>query len=847
MKKENPYILPKLVKPVRYSIELAPDLDSLSYSGSETITLDVLEETGKIVINCKDVEIIKAEIDQKIKRSDIVYDPDYETATIFFEDRIKKGKASMHIEFEGRIHEDMRGFYKSDYTDAKGAKKVMGATQFEATDARKCFPCFDEPAMKAVFGLTLIMPKDLTAVSNMPVKEEKMQGAKKRVEFHDTPIMSSYLLAFAIGELEHVEGKTKQGTKVRIITTPGRKHQGNFALEVAIKSLEYYNNYFGMPYPLPKLDLIAIPDFEAGAMENWGLVTYRETALLIDEEISSAAARQRVAIVIAHELAHMWFGNLVTMRWWNDLWLNEGFASWMEYKALDCLFPEWDIWTQFYHENVSLAMASDGLESTHPIEVEIINPNEISETFGTVVYNKGAAIIRMLEQYLGEKTFQKGLQGYLSRFKYSNAVTDDLWSSLSEASKKPVKVMMDSWTKQLGYPMLDVRVSGNKLLFKQERFFFTGRKQDQSRWFIPIAIKDNNKTRYYELSCDENGEIAGSLGSQVNADQVGYYMVRYDESALKMRIDEIKNKRLSSLDRVGLASNVYSLARSNYIPATDFLSLILAYQKETDYTVFSEISTDITQLQSLFSNAKFSDKLNKFIRRIFQETYRRLGWDEKPNEEHTTKLLRAIAISMMGFSEDPEVLNEAKRRFSQYLKDKKLNPNIRSVVYALAAWCGDNDAYEKLLSLHKESGLQEEKVRLLRALGLFKQKDLLSKTLAYSLSSDVRQQDTLLCAASVAMNPHGKDLAWEFFKDNWNTFYERYGKEGHMMPYFVKYLTAGFSTIEKREDVDKFFTDHQAPTAKRAIEQSLEDIQVSCNFIENNEKGIAKWLNAEIK
>lgn len=356
-------------------------------------------------------------------------------------------------------------------------------------------------------------------------------------------------------------------------------------------------------------------------------------------------------------------------------------------------------------------------------------------------------------------------------------------------------------------------------------------------------MSNSEATSYVELK-EKEQQVKGSTETIINKSQVGFYLVKYTAEMLKRHEELIRKKHLSSLDRVGLSSNAHALARSNYIPATTFFSLVDAYQDEADYTVLSEIATNLTLIQNLFPNAPFSRAFNTFIRSIFQQTHNRLGWNERSQEEHTTKLLRATAISMLGFNEDPEVIQEAKKRFEQHRTKNNLNPNLRAVVYGLAAWSGDEETYEQLIALYREHDLQEEKVRLLRALALFKQKNLLERTLTFSLSKEVRSQDTLLCVAAVATNIYGKELAWQFFKDNWNEFYRRYGKEGHMMVYFVDYLASGFSTLEKKKEVQQFFTDHKAPTAKRAIEQALEEIQVNYNFVQNNEKEINAWLHA---
>src|SRR5919106_3407353 len=494
-------LLPAEVRPVAYRISLAPDLTAFTFAGEETIEIEVSQPTSQIVLNAAELEIQEAYLlrdGQRLPAQAIALDAEQETATLTFAAPLPTGTMQLFMRFTGILNDKLRGFYRSEYTLPDGVKRVMATTQFEAPDARRAFPCWDEPAHKAKFEISLIIPSDLTAISNMPIVGETPQASgTKLVRFAESPIMSTYLLAIMVGEFESVEAQA-EGTLVRVWTTPGKKEQGRFALDVSCRLLSFYNNYFGIPYPLPKLDLIAIPDFAAGAMENWGAITYREVALLVDPAHSSAATKQRVAIIIAHEIAHMWFGNLVTMEWWNDLWLNEGFASWIEYKAVDHLFPEWEMWLQFLFADIGPAMSLDGLRNTHPIEAEVKTTHDINELFDAISYSKRAAIIRMLEQFLGDETFRRGLVHYLSAHEYGNARTEDLWASLAHVSGKAVKEIMDAWTKQPGYPVVEVRHQARphepaELTLAQNRFLYDYDPErgepDPSLWRIPVAVR----------------------------------------------------------------------------------------------------------------------------------------------------------------------------------------------------------------------------------------------------------------------------------------------------------------------------------------------------------------------
>ncbi len=814
----NPYVLPKEVIPLRYTLELTPDFKSLNFSGKENIEINILKNTNKINLNSQNIKITKAEIkNNELKK--ISYNQKYQTATFTFKNKIK-GKISLYLEFNGKIREDLRGWYKSSYS-VKDKEKIMLTTQFESTDARKAFPCFDQPDMKAKFSLILNVPEDLDAISNMPVKNSFVKNKLKKFVFEETPLMSTYLLAFVIGQLEYVEGETKDKTKVRVYTTPEKKEKGKLALHVAVKSLEYYNEYFKIPYPLPKLDLIAIPDFESGAMENWGLVTYRETQLLFDEKNSSVGIKENIVHTINHEIAHQWFGNIVTMKWWNDLWLNEGFASWIEYKATDELFPEFDIWTKYLTDVRTSALHLDSLSNSHPIEVQVKNPAEISEIFDAISYNKGSAVIRMLEHYLGEEVFRNGLRNYLFKFKYGNATTDDLWDSLEKISKKPVKEMMHSWTRQTGYPIISSL--NNKII--QERFFYL-KKKDKQLWHVPLGVLENNNVKYYDLN-DKNSKINNL--SLINPGQIGFYRVNYDKELFYKLI----NSRLNIIDKIGMENDFYALSRGCYIKAGEYLKLVQIFKNETNQVLWRDIATNLEKIKLLFYE-KHSEELDKLFIDLFSKIYQKVGWDEKPGETHTDILLRSTVLSALGFNNHKPILEDANKRFNESLKGNKINPNIRSVIYGLVAYSGDEKTFELLKSIYLKEKLQEEKIRILVSLGMFKQKDILRKALEFGLSANVRNQDAMYILSVVGSSNYGGDLAWQFLKQNWDEYYKRY-HEGHIMTNIIKVCLQRFKDLDKIEEIKDFFGKHKIPIAKRAIEQSIEAIKINYNFVKYND------------
>ncbi|SVA89364.1 uncharacterized protein METZ01_LOCUS142218, partial [marine metagenome] len=497
MTEHSKIVLPKQVVPTHYRITLAPNLTDFTFAGDVSISLEVRSPSKSVTMNAAELEIISASVSQQgqsINVSTISLDRDAETLTLSLDEELQVGSAELSASFSGELNDRLLGFYRSRYLNIEGEETFLAATQFESTDARRAFPCWDEPERKAKFDVTLVIAENLIAVSNMPVQSERpIRNGIKSVAFGTTPIMSTYLLAFVVGDLASIEKLSDSGTLMRVWTTRGNEEHGRFALETSLELLDFYNDYFGIPFPLPKLDHIALPDFAAGAMENWGAITYREVALLVDPENSSAGTRQIVAAIISHEMAHMWFGDLVTMRWWNDLWLNESFASWMGDKAVDAIHPEWEMWTQFLTADTASAFSLDGLANSHPIEQEVNNPAEIGQLFDAISYSKGGSILRMLEDYLGPEDFKNGIGDYLNTHSYGNAETQDLWQALGKASGKPVAKVMDSWTKQTGFPVISAKRQDSKLELNQRRFLYENissdtASEDPTEWYVPFKI-----------------------------------------------------------------------------------------------------------------------------------------------------------------------------------------------------------------------------------------------------------------------------------------------------------------------------------------------------------------------
>ncbi|XP_031283763.1 aminopeptidase M1 [Pistacia vera] len=859
--------LPKFAVPKRYDIHLIPDLNTCQFTGSVSIDLDIVETTRFIVLNAAELSIDNRSVSLAAKSSSKVFEPtkvelveDDEILVLEFSENLPVGMGVLAIGFEGVLNDKMKGFYRSTY-EHNGQKKNMAVTQFEPADARRCFPCWDEPACKATFKITLDVPSELVALSNMPVIEEKVDGHQKTVSYQESPIMSTYLVAVVIGLFDYVEDHTSDGIKVRVYCQVGKADQGKFALYVAVKTLELYKEYFAVPYSLPKLDMIAIPDFAAGAMENYGLVTYRETALLYDDKHSAAANKQRVATVVAHELAHQWFGNLVTMEWWTHLWLNEGFATWVSYLATDSLFPEWKIWTQFLDESTE-GLRLDGLAESHPIEVDINHAREIDEIFDAISYRKGASVIRMLQSYLGAEVFQRSLASYIKRYACSNAKTEDLWAALEEGSGEPVNKLMNSWTKQKGYPVVAVKVKEQKLEFEQSQFLSSG-SPGEGQWIVPITLccgsydvhKNfllQNKSETLDIkeflgcSISKEGDNAACTWIKLNVNQSGFYRVKYDEDlAAKLR-SAIEKKNLSETDRFGILDDSFALCMARQLSLTSLLNLMGSYREETEYTVVSNLISISYKVLRIVADARpeLLDYVNQFFICLFQYSAERLGWDPKQGESHLDAMLRGEILGALALFGHDETLNEASKRFHAFLEDRNtplLPPDLRKAVYVAVMQkvsSSDRSGYESLLRVYRETDLSQEKTRILGSLASCTDVNIILEVLNFILSSEVRSQDAVF---GLAVSREGRETAWKWLKDNWDHISKTWGS-GFLITRFVSAIVSPFASFEKAVEIEEFFATRSKPSIARTLKQSLERVHINAKWVQNvqNEEHLAE-------
>jgi puromycin-sensitive aminopeptidase len=657
--------------------------------------------------------------------------------------------------------------------------------------------------------------------------------------------MSTYLLAFIIGEFEYREGKTKDNVQVRIFTTKDKVHQAHFALDVAIKSLEFFTEYFDTPYPMLNLDLIAIPDFEAAGMENWGAITFRESSVLIDKEHSSLSNKQWVATTVAHELAHQWFGNLVTMHWWTDLWLNEGFASYMEKVCTDKLFPHWRVWDLYLaNSRYRNAVEIDSLKNSHPIEVELYHPNEISEIFDMVSYEKGTAIVRMLCEYIGEDKFKEGLSHYLKKHSYKNTKTINLWEAFEKISKKPVKEIMNSWTKQAGFPLVSISQKQGLLELRQERFFSSRitkkNNKNNTLWKIPVIYKADDKDR--KVLFDKKVlKISGKQIQKLNKDEASFIKVNYDTETLKYLSEEIKDNHMGVVDRLGIIRDIFALAESGYMKTDKALEFVLSYKNETDYMVWSEIAYGFSKINNLISDEEIRNKYKKYALSFFSPLAKEVGFDKNLGEESSDTLLRSLAISQAAFYGDKNIIKESQKIFANKIF-KPIDPDIRGIIYNVVAQNGKTEDWTMFKNLYKEETLQEEKERLARAMTQFKNENLLERTLHFAISKEVRDNFAPFLIAATWNNKEGQDLTWKFLKDNWKLILKKYGEAGLFLSKFV-YILGNHTAKKDLNDAKKFFSKNIAPGAERTLLQAYERIESNIAWIKDDMKDIKNWLD----
>lgn len=831
------------VIPKHYNLVFEPDMKKFDFFCREEIEVEIKKPTKIIRLNAKELKIKKAWIEffDSKDNAKIKYDLENEEVVLTFKKPIS-GNRKIFLEFTGRHNDGMYGFYRSKYKDEKGKENHILTTQFEAPNARAAFVCFDEPSFKATFDVSFIIDAELDGISNMPVVEEKINtNNKKTIKFATTPVMSTYLLYLAVGKFDYVEDAPRSSdgnsgrVKIRIYCVPGKKHLTNLALEYSRKFLDYFENYFGIKYPLPKCDFIAIPDFSSGAMENWGAITFREIILLGDEK-TSVATKEYIAEVIAHELAHQWFGNLVTMQWWDGLWLNESFATFMAQKAVHEIFPEWDYNLRFYEDIQNSAFSADCLKSTHPISVKIKHVKEVPQIFDRISYEKGCSVLHMLESYVGEENFRNGLNSYLKKHAYKNAVKEDLWNSLAESSNnEEVSKIMSVWVNKPGYPIIRVEKENNNYKLWQKRFLLSGDKKD-GNWPIPITFSGNEKN--FVMDKEASNISSHDPLIKLNRNQSSFYRVHYDQKILEKLGEQVKSKNLSNIDSWGIVNDLFILARTGRIKVDAYVSFVENYCMDSEYPLNSTISSDLLWIWQMSKGLGIRTDVKKTAIEFHKNLLVKFGWERKPEEKNADTMLRSQTIAALGELEHEETIEKATKIFDSFIKKKtEIDFNMRGAIYKIATGKGNKKLFDSFSEKYKKEQNPEENRRLLATLGNFGDKDLGSKALNFSQSKDVRLQDSFVIPSVISGNAGCKEILWPWTKTNWKKIMKRYDPGTHMLRKFVDNL--GYVNDNKtKKEISKFFKNkaNNRSDIEMPIKQVLERANANIAFIKANSR-----------
>ncbi|MGC8478412.1 MAG: M1 family metallopeptidase [Candidatus Micrarchaeia archaeon] len=839
------------VMPYHYKISIDTNLKSFVFKGNVTIFSLVKPGIKEITLNAKELQVSRAIIETAgmVQAAKIEQNAKEETLTLRVPEPLF-GICKINLEFEGFNNDKMYGFYRAKYINKKGKEEYLLTTQFESTDARAAFPCFDNPSMKATFSITITADKDYEIISNMPQKDTAIIGNRKTVEFHTTPKMSTYLVYIGVGKFKHTK-EIYKSIPIRALTLGNKKGQEKASLEVAKSVLSFYESYFGIKYMLPKLDLIAIPDFAAGAMENWGAITFRETAMLWDPKSDSLSSRQNISNTVAHEIAHQWFGDLVTMKWWNDLWLNESFATFMSYKSVDALFPSWKYMTQFLYETFSTAFAADDLKSTHPINVEVNSPGEIDEVFDRISYEKGGSILRMIEDFAGPETFRKGLNLYLNTHMYGNAAKEDLWDAIATISERegkslPIKNFAKFWIDTPGYPIVSVSKQRGGFALTQNRFLISG-SAEWSPAPIPLHyITDKGKTGIFLLDSNKGFiKEPGAKWVKINYGQSGFYRASYSKPLLEDLGSAAKRGKLSSEDIWGLENDLFSLARRGSIYAKDYLDFVAKYLSDAKYPANLSIIQHLVWLYTMLYGTDLQSIIEEAIYSFSSAWLKKLGFAKRNSDTPFDILMRSSAFFSLGLIGDEKTVSYARTQFSKGREN--IDSDLKPLIYRVLIANGSSKEISEFKALYLSEKSTQERIRLLQSLGFVKEKKSAIELLSFSQSGEVRLQDSIFVPILIASNPFAKSEYWPWLKKNWKAMMSKYVGVSHMLSRLVE-ATSSCSTEAELSDIKAFFSrkENVRDDIKRTILQSQERIQANIAFLWKNLKKPQKHRSKKV-
>jgi aminopeptidase N len=851
---ETPGKLPREVVPIEYSVRIVPSIDKFTFTGTETVKLSVRRPVRQLVLNALELEVADASIDGKaLPDSAIKIDKKNELLTLALPLELAAGDHTLALSFAGKINQQGQGLFYVPYQEhGSGTKKIMLATQFEATDARRFFPCWDEPVFRARFQLTAVVPENWLAVSNMPIESEEKSAAGKEVRFAATPPMSSYLNVFVAGELDLIESRSGR-TQLRVITTKGKAEMGRYALEATAQILQYYNDYFGLPYPLPKLDQIALPGGFGGAMENWGGITYYESTLLFDPKNSSAETKQNIYEVLAHEIAHQWFGDLVTMAWWDNLWLNEGFASWMGTKCTVHFNPQWEVWlrrnlprdpTRRVGIAREQAMEGDARSTTHPIQQPIATEAEANSAFDDITYKKGQSFLRMLESFLGEDVLRDGVRRYIAAHKYSNSTTADLWNALSEASKKPVGEIATGWTEQPGFPIVKVkRDEAGRVALTQERFTVNFQNAPPLEWKIPLTYRVIGEPPATLLMTSKTAslqDVPADRALKLNINGAGNYRVQYDDPSWNLLLQALP--KLGVEERVNLLGDAWALVQANRAPVSLYFGLVEKLSASIELAEREQLINVLDYINRLLIGSPERKKFQRYARSLLRPTFETLGWEPKAGEPSTAVNLRASVITALGDLDDSAIVAGCRERFEKYLTDPaSLSPDLRPPVFAIVGRYADEKTWDQLHELGLKTTSIEEKQNYYNALAGAIDPKLVEKTLPIALTDELPTSRAIFLVSRVARQSDHPEIAWDFAKANMKTLLAKTDALGANR--YAPGLFTFFPENSRANELRAYAKANLPETSAPEVAKAVDEIRFRSEF----KRRLAPQLNAWIE
>jgi aminopeptidase N len=844
--------LPHEASPENYKLTFTPNLQKATFEGDETISIRVLKPTSEITLNAVDIGFHDVTISSggSTQNAKVTFEKEKEMVVLVVDKALAAGPAAVHVTYSGILNDEMRGFYIGK--DDQGRK--YAATQFEATDARRAYPSFDEPAYKATFDIAAVIDKGHVAISNQKIASDTPgPGDKHTVRFATTVKMSSYLAALVVGDFKYIEGEA-EGIPIRVWAPAGKQDMGKFALESAEHVLSYYDNYFSIKYPYGKLDLIALPDFSAGAMENTACITFREILLLIDEKNGSVDLKKTIASVIAHEMAHQWFGDLVTMEWWDDIWLNEGFATWMSSKPIEAWKPEWNLNLDDVIDE-GRTLNTDSLANTRPIHQAAETPAQIQELFDGIAYGKAAAVLRMLESYLGEKTFEAGVNAYIERHQYANATASDFWSAQTKTSKKPVDQIMPTFVNQPGVPIVNVKAecSGKSttVTLDQRRYYFDSKDfntPNDELWQVPFCMKGsagNGASQCQLLTKRQQTSTLPGCSTWVlgNANAAGYYRVSYPHEQVQALAGSAE-AQLSPAERIVLQENVWASVRVGREPAGDYLALAQGLGSDRNRAVLQEVLDHLGYIGTNLVSDNDRKSYRAWLRQYLTPILNDVGWDPGPGDSDEQKALRGrLILALADDARDTAVIAQARKIADRALENPaSVERDLADAALRAAAVNGDEAFYGKIMTAAKNPNSPEEYYMYLFTLADFSDPKLIQRTLDFAVSPDVRSQDALQVISGVMHNPAGEKLAWDFVLSHWDSVQKAGGPFASAE---IVNSTGSFCDAQMRDQVEQFFAAHKIEAAERTYRQSIERINNCIALKSEQEPQLASWLGKQ--